>query len=234
MRIAAIGDLHCTVDSRREIGRILEGVDRAADILLLAGDIANVGLIEEIMPLLEETRNIRIPIVAVLGNHDHENDQAELLINAMTKAGICVLDNTTCVVDGIGFIGTKGFCGGFGERRIQSFGERAIKAFVQASVDEAIQLERSLQELKTPRRVALLHYSPVKGTLEGESPEIYPFLGSSLLGDALDRHGVEIVFHGHAHHGSPSGYTEGGIPVHNVSRFVRSRDGQRRYHLFEI
>ncbi len=233
MRIAAIGDLHCKTKSKGEFSRLFEGVEKEADILILAGDLTNVGLVEEMDVLLEELKTVNLPIIAVVGNHDHENDQADLLTNMMTGSDICVLDCTTCEVDGVGFVGAKGFGGGFLNRRVQPFGERAIKTFVQTSIDEVVRMEKALETLKTDRKIAVMHYSPIKDTLEGESPELFPFLGSSLLADAVERHGVDVVFHGHAHNGSPAGRTSGGIPVRNVSRFVQRRFNRKEYLIYE-
>ncbi len=233
MRIAAIADLHCKTDSRGKIAPIFEGVEKEADIVVIAGDLTNIGLVEEMEVLLEELNSVELPIIAVIGNHDHENDQANLLVNMMAGRDICVLDCNTCEVEGVGFVGAKGFCGGFLNRRVQPFGERAIKTFVQTSIDEVVCMEEALETLDTDRKIAVLHYSPIKETLEGESPELYPFLGSSLLADAVERHGVDVIFHGHAHNGSPFGTTSRGIPVHNVSRFVQRRFNHKEYLIYE-
>ena len=149
-------------------------------------------------------------------------------------AGILVLDGDVWEHDGVEFVGIKGFCGGFGGHRLQPFGERLLKTFIHHSIAEVVRLEAALGQLRGERRVAVLHYAPIAETLRGEHPEIYPFLGFSLLADALDRHGVNVIVHGHAHHGSPHGRTPGGIPVHNVSRQVLSREYQQAYLLFEI
>lgn len=234
MRIAAIADLHCRVSSAGTIRPLLEGVEREADLLVVAGDLTDTGLPSEMEVLLNELRGLPLPIVAVLGNHDHESDQAELLVQMLSSTGACVLEGTVCEIGGVGFVGTKGFCGGFDRYIVQPFGERALKTFIQTSIDEAVTLENALTKLDYPRKVAILHYSPVLATLVGESPELYPFLGSSRLANALDRHGVDLIVHGHAHHGSPEGRTPRGIPVHNVCRFVRMRLGHRPYCLFRL
>jgi Icc-related predicted phosphoesterase len=234
LRIAAIGDLHCRASSVGVIRPLLRGVERRADVLLLAGDLTETGLASEMEVLVGELDGLELPVIAVLGNHDHESDQAELLTEMMTERGIFVLDGTICEIDGVGFVGVKGFCGGFGEVTIQPFGERALKTFIQASIDEAVRLENALAKLASPRKVAVMHFSPVEDTLTGERLELYPFLGSSRLANALDRHRVDLVVHGHAHHGAFRGYTPGGIPVHNVSRFVKSRPGRRPFVVFEL
>lgn len=234
MRVAAIGDLHCRAGSDGMIRRLLDGVDDEADVLLLAGDLTNLGLVEEMEQLLDELAAYRLPMLAVVGNHDHESDNVDELVGMMRTAGIVVLDGDVHEVDGVEFVGMKGTWGGFGVHRLQPFGERLLKDYIMASVHEAERLEDALQRLRGDRRVALLHYAPIAATLEGECPEVYPFLGFSLLADALDRHGVDIVVHGHAHHGALEGTTPGGIPVRNVSRYVLSRNRQRTYSVFEV
>lgn len=234
MKIAAIGDLHCTDRSQGDIRRMLEGIEGQAEVLLLAGDLTNCGLIEEAQVLTEELSHIHLPKVAVLGNHDHHNDQVELLTSALEHAGVCVLNSTSCVINGVGFVGAKGFGGGFGERRIQPFGERSVKNFVHASVEATTRLEAAMKALPVSRRVALLHYAPVRDTIVGESPEIFSFLGCSLLADAMDRQQAKVILHGHAHNGTARGRTAGGIPVYNVSRYVLSRDGGSPYLVFEV
>jgi len=234
LKIAAIGDIHCGKYLQAEIHKIFARAAREADVLVMAGDLTNVGLVDEIEILLSALKSISIPKVAVLGNHDHQSDQNDLLSRMLEGNGICVLDCGSCEIDGVGFVGTKGFCGGFGKVRIQPFGERAIKAFVETSINETVRIDDALKKMNTPHKIAILHYSPVKATLKGESPELFPFLGSSLMADALDRHRVNVVFHGHAHHGSPQGATPGGIPVHNVSRFVQKRSSGRDYFIYEV
>ncbi len=234
MKIAAIGDVHCRARCDGEIRAMLDGVEREAEVLLLAGDLTHRGRVEEMEALLRELRGLGLPLIAVDGNHDHENDQAELLLKMMEGRGVHVLRGTSTVIRGVGFVGVKGFCGGFDQRRVQAFGEAAIKAFLQETVREVLSLETALERVETPRRVALLHYSPIRATLAGESPEIFPFLGSSLFADALDRHGVDLAVHAHSHDGAPEGRTPGGIPVYNVSRFVVERATGRSYRVFEV
>jgi hypothetical protein len=234
VRIAAIGDLHCQANSRGKIRGLLKGVNDEADVLLLAGDLTNVGLMEEMEVLLDELDHFSMPIVAVPGNHDHENDHIEVLMNMMRSRRIHVLDGTTCEIGDVGFVGTKGFCGGFGKLRIQPFGERPIKAFIQAALDEVVRLENAAMGLSALHKVGVLHYSPISETLSGEEKELYPFLGSSLFGDALDRQGMEVIIHSHAHKGSPSGRTPNKTPVYNVSRFVLRRFGMPPFFCFDV
>jgi Icc-related predicted phosphoesterase len=160
---------------------------------------------------------VRIPTIAVLGNHDYESGKPEDVREPLCDAGVKVLDGGACELLGVGFAGVKGFCGGFGRGTLGAWGERAIKSFVQESLDEAMKLESALARLRTRRKVAVLHYSPIQATVEGEPPEIYPFLGTSRLEGPLNRYPVDAVFHGHAHRGSPEGRTVGGTPVYNVA-----------------
>jgi uncharacterized protein len=233
MRVAAVADLHCTAGSQGEVIRALAGVESKADVLVVAGDLTNLGLVEEMQVLLDDLAPLSLPKVAVTGNHDHESGQVESLVGMMKEAGWHVLDGDAWELDGVGFVGTKGFCGGFGRHRLMPFGESLLKDFIQVSIDEAARLESALAGLRCRRRVAVLHYAPIAGTLVGEDPQIYPFLGYSLLAEGLDRHGVDLIVHGHAHDGSPEGTTPGGIPVRNVSQQVLRRHGTA-YAVFDI
>jgi Icc-related predicted phosphoesterase len=189
-----------------------------ADILLLGGDLCDAGLPEEAEILAREISILKVPVVAVLGNHDYEAGKASEIINILSDAGVNVLDGKSCEIYGVGFAGTKGFAGGFGERALQPWGETTIKTFVHEAIEEALKLESALAALRTPQRIALLHYSPIVETVMGEPPEIFPFLGSSRLEDPLNRYPVAAVFHGHAHRGSPEGVTKAGVRVFNVAK----------------
>lgn len=235
MRIAAVADLHCRASSAAEMQAIFADVPQHADLLILAGDLTDNGLPNELGVLLSVVQPLGLPTVAVLGNHDHESDHAERLAEMLHEAAVYLLDGSVCEIDGVGFIGTKGFCGGFDDLFIQPFGERALKTFIQASLDEAVRLENALTKITDcAHRVAVLHYAPIKATVQGEPPELHAFLGSSRLANALDRHAVDMIVHGHAHHGAPLGQTAGGIPVHNVCRFVQKKCGPHAYCLFEV
>lgn len=236
MRIAAIADLHCRIDSAGAIRPLLEPVQReGAEVLIMAGDLTDLGLPDEMAVLLREIEGLGLPIVAVLGNHDFEHDQADRLAAMLVDAGVTVLDGTTVEIGDVAFAGIKGFCGGFDELFIQPFGERPLKAFVQQGLDDALRLEAALLAIKDkPKRVAVLHYAPIIQTLQGEPREIYPFLGSSCLGKALDRYGATVAVHGHTHHGALRGRTEGGVLVHNVSRWSRTRHGRKPFYVFEV
>jgi Icc-related predicted phosphoesterase len=218
VRIAAIGDLHFSRASQGTFRTLFSQVGQAADVLVLCGDLTDYGLAEEGQLLAREIESsLEIPVVAVLGNHDYESGQAADVRAALTHARVQILDGDTCEVRGIGFAGAKGFAGGFGRGTLGAWGEPAIKVFVHEAVSEALKLEAALARLRTPRRVAILHYAPIRATVEGEPNEIFPWLGTSRLEDAIDRHPVTAVFHGHAHNGSAAGETLGHVPVHNVS-----------------
>jgi Icc-related predicted phosphoesterase len=217
LRVAAVGDLHCTKGSLGAFQTLFSRVVESADVLTLCGDLTNRGLADEARVLAKELQVVKMPKIAVLGNHDFESDAAGDVTEILTHAEVTVLDGTAVEVSGVGFAGAKGFAGGFGERALQAWGEEPIKSFVRAAVDEALKLESALARLRTPGRVVLLHYAPVIDTVGGEPNEIYPFLGSSRLEEPLNRYAASVVFHGHAHRGQPEGKTASGVPVYNVA-----------------
>src|SRR5882672_12921871 len=218
IRVAAVGDLHCTRASEGTLQPIFAKVAESADVLVLCGDLTDYGTAEEARVLAKELSATKLPTLAVLGNHDFESSAAPEVTQILADAaGVTVLDGTATEVLGVGFAGAKGFAGGFGERALQAWGEEPIKSFVRAAVDEALKLESALARLRTPSRVVLLHYAPVIDTVGGEPNEIYPFLGSSRLEEPLNRYAASVVFHGHAHRGRPEGKTTGGVPVYNVA-----------------
>jgi Icc-related predicted phosphoesterase len=218
VRIAATADLHFTRNSQGTLGSLFGQLNERADILVLCGDLTDHGLPEEAHLVAKELRTVaRMPMIGVLGNHDYESGQQADVQKILGDAGIQILEGESCEVMGVGFAGVKGFAGGFAARALQPWGEQAIKRFVHEAVEEALKLETALVRLRTAHRVALLHYSPIESTVKGEPPEIFPFLGSSRLEEPLNRYAVDVVFHGHAHHGSPEGRTSGDIPVYNVS-----------------
>jgi Icc-related predicted phosphoesterase len=218
VRIAAVGDVHCGKHSQGTLQPLFSQIADLADVLVLAGDLTDYGLPEEARVLARDLMAaVKIPIVAVLGNHDYESGQPEEIARILGDAGVNVLDGDAVELLGVGFAGVKGFAGGFGRGTLGPWGERAIKQFVQESVNEALKLESALARLKTAHRIAVLHYAPVQGTVEGEPLEIYPWLGSSRLEEPLTRYQVSAVVHGHAHKGAPVGQTTTGIPVYNVA-----------------
>ncbi len=222
--MAAIADIHL---GRAGYGppmpTLLGEVAERADVLALCGDLTDRGEPEEARQLARALAAVGLPIVAVLGNHDHESGKVEEISRILMDSGVQVLDGDAVEIHGVGFAGVKGFAGGFGRRALGPWGENIIKLFVHEALNEALKLETALGRLRTERRVALLHYSPIAGTVEGEPLEIYPYLGSSRLEEPLTRYPVDVVFHGHAHHGTPEGRTLGNVPVYNVSLSLLQR-----------
>jgi Icc-related predicted phosphoesterase len=233
--LAAIGDLHVSEQSVHQFRDVFAEMSEAADVAALCGDLTNFGKVREAEILAEDLRHLTIPTVAVLGNHDVEAGQTEEVLRILEQAGVIVLDEQAIVIEGVGFAGVKGFLGGFGRGELGAFGEEAIKAFVDVAINEARKLENALRSLRTERIVAVLHYAPIAGTVEGEPLEIYPFLGTSRLADAVDRFdNVKAVVHGHAHRGRYRGETARGVPVYNCARFVVEAELDRPYALLEI
>ena len=227
IRLAAVGDLHFGDDSAGTWAPHLSHLGEAADALLLAGDLTRVGRSDEAAVLAAELLDVRIPVVAVLGNHDYHSDEAKAVVDLLDGAGVIVLEGTATVLEvngcSVGIAGTKGFGGGFAGATATAFGEPEMKAFVDHSMALADGLAAALDGLSTDWRVALMHYAPVKDTVQGEQPEIFPFLGSYLLAEAVDAVGADLVVHGHAHHGREKGVTPGGIHVRNVAQPVLRR-----------
>jgi Icc-related predicted phosphoesterase len=227
IRLAAVGDVHVGLDSRGLLAPSLAGLADQADVLLVAGDLTRCGTVAEAAVLADELRDVGVPVVAVLGNHDHHAGEVSKLLDTLRGAGITVLEGTatTIDVDGetLGIAGSKGFGGGFAGACGSDFGEPEMKAFVGHTKALAERLHDALAGLRTDHRVALLHYSPVPDTLAGERLEIYPFLGSYLLAEAVDKAGADLVVHGHAHGGTEKGVTAGGVHVRNVAQPVIRR-----------
>lgn len=217
VRLAVVADLHYGKTSSGSLQPLLAQVAQSADALLLCGDLTDYGLPEEARLLSRELATLKIPLIAVLGNHDYHAAQTDEVKHILTDAGMKVLDGDAYEVLGIGFAGVKGFAGGFDQRLLAPWGEDLIKQFVHEAIEEALKLESALAKLRTQQRIALLHYAPIRATVEGEPLEIYPFLGSSRLEEPLNRFNVTAAFHGHAHHGSFEGKTQAGVPVYNVS-----------------
>lgn len=237
VRIAAVADVHYGKQSQGMLQSLFSQITERADVLVLPGDLTDYGLAEEARVLARDlTACVKIPIVAVLGNHDFESDQMDEIVRILTDAGVHVLDGDSVEIQGVGFAGVKGFAGGFGRGTLGPWGERAIKAFVQESVNEALKLESALARLKTQHRIAILHYAPVQATVEGEPLEIYPWLGSSRLEEPLMRYQVSAVVHGHAHKGAAEGRTTTGIPVYNVAiQVLRARyPDQPAFRIIEV
>ena len=223
VRVAAVADLHCTKTSQGAFQNLFASIADSADVLLIAGDLTDYGLPDEARVLARELTAVRIPMAAVLGNHDLESGKSDEVRQILVDAGLVILDGDACELQGIGIAGVKGFGGGFGKRALGPWGEAIIKQFVREALDEALKLEAALGRLRTDQIVALLHYSPVQQTVEGEPLEIYPFLGSSRLEEPIGRYPVTLVLHGHAHRGQLEGRTKNGAPVYNVSMPLLTR-----------
>ena len=236
VRVGLIADLHCTKTSHGAFQTLFSGIVEAADLLLIAGDLTDRGLPEEAHVLARELSSVRIPVVAVLGNHDVESSKEAEVRQILADAGVVVLDGDAVELAGVGIAGVKGFGGGFGPRALGAWGEAIIKQFVHEAVNEALKLESALARLRTSARVVLLHYSPIQQTVEGEPLEIYPFVGSSRLEDPIDRFSVSLVVHGHAHRGQLEGKTKARVPVYNVSMPLLSRSFPERpaFRVFEV
>lgn len=236
VRFAAVGDLHCTEGSAGALRGFFAQAAEAADVLLLCGDLTDYGTPAEAKVLADELAIVSIPVVAVLGNHDYESGTPDQVRAALQRAGVQVLDGEAVEVLGIGIAGAKGFAGGFGRASLGAWGETAIKQFVHEAQAEAMKLESALAKLRTEHRIAMLHYAPIAGTVQGEPSEIYAFLGSSRLEDPLLRYPVDVVVHGHAHRGSLEGRTVNGIAVYNVARPLLQRTFADRppFRLFSL
>jgi Icc-related predicted phosphoesterase len=233
VRVAAVGDLH--VHTPGAYRGFFASVSKRADVLALCGDLTHLGTTAEAEALAADLASCSIPVLAVLGNHDYQSGQADEIRKILTDTKVILLDKQTFEFGGIGFAGTKGFCGGFNRHMLTSFGEEAIKHFVNEAVNESLQLENFLRELSTERTVVILHYAPIPDTLQGEPPEILPFLGSSRFGEVCDTYEVTAVFHGHAHHGIAEGRTNKGIPVYNCCYELMHRlHAQQPYALIEV
>lgn len=230
-----MGDLHVTEDCVAPYRELFGEMSSEADVIVLCGDLTNFGKTSEAEILAEDLHTSSVPVLGVLGNHDHECDQPEKVSEILHQAGMTILDEQAVELNGVGFAGVKGFMGGFGRGEIHNFGEPEIKAFIGTALEEARKLENGLRSLRTDRAMAVLHYSPIVGTLEGEPVEIYQYLGSQRLADAIDRFDfVGAVVHGHAHLGVHEGRTPRGTPVYNCSLPVLRREFRRSYALMEV
>ncbi len=222
IRVAAIGDLHFGTGSAGRLRPLLRGIEEAADLFLIAGDLTSTGTPEEAMVVADELKDVEIPVVAVLGNHDYQSDCQGLVRRTLERASAIVLEGESATLDianrKVAVVGAKGFGGGFAGACATYFGEPEMKAFIRTTELVAARLDQELSALRADFKIVLLHYSPIKETLAGERHEIYPFLGSYLLAEPIDRHGAHLVIHGHAHHGQEKGETRRAIPVRNVAQ----------------
>jgi Icc-related predicted phosphoesterase len=237
VRVAALGDMHYSrTAAAGTLQPLFAQITENADVLVLCGDLTDYGLPDEARALAREiTAAVKIPCVAVLGNHDFESGRQDEVSRIIADAGVVMLDGDTTEIHGIGFAGVKGFAGGFGRRALGPWGEHIIKNFVHECLDEALKLESALARLRNDRLIAVLHYAPIQETVEGEPREIFPFLGCSRLEEPLTRYPVSAVFHGHAHHGQPEGRTRTNVPVFNVSMsLMKETFPDRPFRLIDV
>jgi Icc-related predicted phosphoesterase len=239
IRIAAVGDIHVKENDHGKWADYFKTISREADILVLAGDLTDTGHLNEAEILKEELKACTIPIVAVLGNHDFERDQQKTIKKMLESDQVHILDGEAVVINNIGFAGIKGFGGGFGRYMLSMFGEQMFKSFVQEAVDEALKLDRALAHLESNydedmKKIVVMHYAPIKETIEGEPHEIWPFMGSSRLVEPINRREVEAVFHGHAHVGTLEGQTSAGVKVYNVAKPILQKVHQLQHFIYEV
>jgi Icc-related predicted phosphoesterase len=233
LKVAAIGDLHVKEDQSAPYRELFGEISRAADVLVLTGDLTDLGKPREAEILAEDLRACSIPVVGVLGNHDYECGHEDEIKAIIKGAGVHLLDGSSHEINGVGFVGVKGFAGGFGRRMLGAFGEAAIKTFVGETMNEAMRLENAMRTVRSRRAVVVLHYAPIPETIDGEPLEIFPFLGSSRLAETIDRFTVSAVVHGHAHRGKYEGRTPAGAPVYNVAYHIEKPSG-RPFALLEV
>jgi Icc-related predicted phosphoesterase len=236
IKVAATGDLHCRELEHGRFRNFIKHVNGVAEILLLCGDLTDRGGAGEAKTLAEELSGLRIPCVAVLGNHDYEQGAGKEICEILVKAGVYCLDGDRYVFEKVlGVAGIKGFGGGYENATLQAFGEPVCKAFVQEAVSESLKLEVALAQLATPKKVVIMHYAPIAATTQGENPEIRPFLGTSRLAGPVNRYGADAIFHGHSHHGTLRGKTDRGVPVYNVAMpLLKQHTPEQRFALVEI
>jgi hypothetical protein len=236
VRVAAIGDLHVHQNSTGSFQELFDTISQNADVLALCGDLTHLGLPEEAESLAKDLHACRVPVVAVLGNHDYQSGHVEDVKKILRGAKVILLEESeTFELNGVGFAGVKGFGGGFDKHMLAPFGEDPIKHFVSEAVNESLRLEVALNSLRTERAVVVLHYAPIAATVVGEPPEIFPFLGSSRLAETIDHFDVNVVFHGHAHHGTFDGKTMKGTPVYNCSlQLLQKVTPERTFALVEV
>ena len=227
IRLAAVADIHLGLDSHGVFDDLREELEHSSDLFVIAGDITRHGTAEEAKVAGAELSSLTVPTVAILGNHDHHSGEEREVRAILEDSGVTMLENESTIieVDGttVGVAGHKGFGGGFLGACGSDFGETEMKAFVRHTMRGAHRFGEVLSELETEVKIAAVHYAPIEETLEGERLEIFPFLGSYLLGQAIDSGGADLAIHGHAHAGKERGTTPGGVPVRNVAQAVIGR-----------
>jgi Icc-related predicted phosphoesterase len=238
-RIAALGDIHVRQSDQGKWTDYFKAVSEKADVFLLCGDLTDTGHAVEAEVLARELETCSIPVVGVLGNHDFDKNEQEAIKDALVSERVHILDGDSVVIGNVGFAGVKGFCGGFDKCMTPMFGEGKMKEFVQEGVDESLKLDRALARLDSEnadiRKIAVLHYAPIKDTVIGEPEQIFPFLGSSRLAEPIVRRQVVAAFHGHAHAGTLEGKMASGTRVFNVAKVILQKAGfDPPFYLFEL
>lgn len=239
MKIASVGDVHVKEKYDESVAHYFQKINNEADLLCLCGDLTDHGFPKEAETLINYLKDLDIPIVAVLGNHDFDQDLQEEILEVLEDGNVKMLQENTYIMENIGFAGVKGFAGGFGKYAMPMFGEALNKKFVQEGIDEALLLDQTMTSLQRNEQVtqivALTHYSPIAATVQGEPEQIFPFLGSSKLENVIDNRQATVTFHGHAHYGSFSGQTAQKHPVFNVSKPVLQKEGHENpFFIYEI
>lgn len=228
-KVAAVSDIHVKTSDKGKYVEYFKEVSKKADLLLIGGDLTDTGDEVEAQILSDELKNCSIPVVAVLGNHDHEKGRHKLIRQTVQNENVHVLDGEAIVIGNVGIAGIKGFGGGFDNHMLSMFGEDAMKAFVQEAVNEELRLDRALnrldQEHEGIKKIVLMHYAPIKSTVVGEPEQIFPFLGCSRLAEPCTRQEIVAVFHGHAHKGTLEGEMPNGLKVYNVAKPILVRNG---------
>lgn len=228
IRVAAAADVHAAEPLREHIERAFSHVAEESDLVLLAGDLTTHGLPEQAAVLADACSPLSIPVVAVLGNHDHHSSRCDEVKEALTKGGVVVLDRDHVILEigdaEVGIVGAKGFVGGFPGAELADFGEPILRQVFHETTLEVQALEQGLEAVAgCHKRVVLLHYAPVADTLVGEPEPIWAFLGSGRLAGPIGMFRPDVVVHGHAHHGTPRGAI-GEVPVLNVAVHVTGQD----------
>jgi Icc-related predicted phosphoesterase len=228
-RIAAVADIHVKVTDKGVWTDYFREISKRADVFLIGGDLTYTGDEVEAQVLSEELKSCNIPVVVVLGNHDHEKGRQKMIRHVIQNENVHVLEGEFVVLGNVGIAGVKGFGGGFDNHMLSLFGEEAMKDFVKEAVNEALSLDRALKRLdeehEDKKKIVLMHYAPIKSTVVGEPEEVYPFLGCSRLEEPLTRTEIAAVFHGHAHKGFHQGATHNGIKVYNVAWPILQKAG---------
>jgi Icc-related predicted phosphoesterase len=234
-RIAAVADIHVKTTDKGKWADYFRDISKSADILLIGGDLTDTGDEVEAQVLSEELKSCNIPVVCVLGNHDHEKGRHKLIRQIVHNDNVHILDGEAVVIGNVGIAGVKGFGGGFDNHMLSMFGEEGMKAFVKEAVNESLNLDRALnrldQEYDDIKKVVLMHYAPIKATIIGEPEQIFPFLGCSRLAEPLARQEIAAVFHGHAHKGVLEGETQNGLKVYNVAKPILQKAGMQVFIL---